>query len=207
MIRAAGVSEEIQPFHIPEGKKTSFGIPSSGYCVICTGASHSGRCWEEEKFSTLANKLHEYGITYIVLVSGPEEFERAERIRKKCKNPEMITNLCGKTSFLQLFDVIRHAGFMVSNETGPAHVAAAFGVKTFIICGGGDYGSFVPYRPEMEGKTVFSIFRKDQHCFRCGWQNPQCRNEKIFPCISDISVEQVFTKICEGLNITEKSSK
>ena len=105
-----------------------------------------------------------------------------------------------------MFSIVRKASFLISNETGTAHAGVLVGTRTFIICGKGHYGMFVPYGPEKEGSLVFSIFSPDP-CANCNWLNEDCRKRGTYKCISDISVEQVFTKICEGLNITEKSSK
>ena len=198
LLRASGVSGEIPVFDFSCWNKTNSLIPHEKYYVLCAGANDPKRCWEEEKFVRLLDYLQDCFNLPVVSVGSPDEYEKCERIRKNCKNPEKIINLCGKTSLQQLFGIIQYADFMVSNETGPAHISSTLGIKTFIICGGGDYGSFVPYRRGVEGIWVWSIFRKEQQCFRCGWQNPQCRKNNTYRCIAEISVDDVAATICEN---------
>ena len=153
------------------------------------------RCWEEEKFAELINLLISTTGKMAVLVGMKSEYAKNERIKSICKHHSKIINLAGKTSIMELFSVIQKAEFLVSNETGTAHIGGILGILTFIICGGGDYGSFVPYPPDIEGKTVFSIFPANHECFRCGWSNPNCIQKEIYPCIKAISVNRVFTSI------------
>ena len=170
------------------------------YIVVCPGANHSDRQWETEKFIQLINKLQKQFDCSIVLVGTRKERVICEKIYESCLKKNSIIDLSGKTSIRQLFGIISQAKLLISNETGTAHIGGVLGIKTFIIAGGGDYGDFVPYPKEIEGKTVFSIFRNDHHCFRCLWTNPDCcKDGKTAPCISDITVDMVFEKITMNL--------
>lgn len=170
-------------------------IEDKSFFAVCATASDSLRCWEEEKFAELINLLISTTGKIAVLVGMKSEYAKNERIKSICKHHSKIINLAGKTSIMELFSVIQKAEFLVSNETGTAHIGGILGILTFIICGGGDYGSFVPYPPDIEGKTVFSIFPANHDCFRCGWSNPDCTKEETYPCIKAISVNRVFTSI------------
>lgn len=172
-----------------------FPMTVKNYIVVCAGASTLQRCWEEEKFIDLIDRLIVMTEKTVVLVGMKSEYKKNEKIRTSCKHHSKIINLAGKTSIMELFSVVQKAEFLVSNETGTAHIGGTLGILTFIICGGGDYGSFVPYPPDIEGKTVFSIFPANHDCFRCGWSNPDCTKEETYPCIKAISVNRVFTSI------------
>lgn len=200
LVRTIGIEGSVTNFDLSKWKEDLPAVTEEKYCVICTGASDPKRCWEEEKFSSLIDLIWKHYGLKILLVSTEEEYSRAERIRYNCSDPDHVVNMCGKTSILQLVKIISKAEFVVSNETGPSHIAGCSGTKVFIISGGGDYGSFVPYPPETEGKKVFSIFRKDQHCFRCGWQDLHCCKKATYPCIADIPVEEVYAKICQVMD-------
>lgn len=179
------------------------GFSGQDAIVICPGASRSDRCWEIEKFIQLIDKLQKRFDNPIVLVGTRKEKDICKKIYEGCLKKNSIIDLSGKTSIRQLFGVISQAKFLISNETGTAHIGGVLGTKTFIISGGGDYGDFVPYPKEKEGKTVFSIFRKDHHCFRCMWSNADCyKDGKAAPCISEITVDMVLRKIMTNSNIT-----
>ena len=163
-------------------------LPGS-YILFCTEAGDPRRRWENEKFALLADLLIEKFNTNIVL-AGKDPASSSMLIRRS-KYPERIIDLCGKTSLSQLITLVLNSNFAVSNETGTAHIAALSGKKTFIICGYGDAGSFVPYPHSMEGKTVFSIF-SDRKCSPCRWKNSECNRKKVFPCVSEITLQKVF---------------
>ena len=176
------------------------------YIVICAGASTLQRCWEEEKFIDLIDRLIVMTEKTVVLVGMKSEYKKNEKIRTSCKHHSKIINLAGKTSVMELFSVVQKGSFLISNDTGTAHVAGVVGTLSFVICGGQDYGAFFPYPSEVEGKRIFSIFCKDQRCFQCRFTNSKCNMRTPYPCISAISVEQVFSTISEVLKIPEQKA-
>ena len=182
-----------------------FLLNTKDYIAICTGASDTHRCWEEEKFAELINLLVSTTGKTVVLVGMKSEYAKNERIKSICKHHSKIINLAGKTSVMELFSVIQNGSFLVSNDTGTAHVAGVVGTLSFVICGGQDYGAFFPYPSEIEGKRIFSIFSKDQRCFQCRSTNSECNMRTPYPCISAISVEQVFSIILEVMNYHDAS--
>ena len=183
-----------------------FPLDTKDYIVICTGASDTKRCWEEEKFAELINLLISTTGKMAVLVGMKSEYAKNERIKSICKHHSKIINLAGKTSIMELFSVIKNGIFLVSNDTGTAHVAGVVKTLSFVICGGQDYGAYFPYPSEVEGKRIFSIFCKDQRCFQCRCTNSECNMRTPYPCISAISVEQVFSTISEVLKISEQKA-
>ena len=164
---------------------------NGAYIAVCAEASEPKKSWEPEKFAELLGRLSDAG-RKVVLIGT--DYERGEKLLSGCSHD--ILNLCGKTTIFQLFTVIRDAELLISNDTGSAHVGAAVGTRTVIICGKGDFGIFVPYDPEQEGKQVFSVF-SDLDCSGCHWRNPKedCRKASVWRCISEISVEKVWEKV------------
>ena len=58
---------------------------------------------------------------------------------------EQFFNLTGNTSLVSLPALIKRAEWVISNDSGPMHLAAALGVKTFAIFGPTDPRQFGPY--------------------------------------------------------------
>ena len=196
VLSAMGISEPQRKVDFFRFCRPMPGMPPAGsYFVICSGASDPVRCWEKEKFVELIDRLRDHLGLRVVLVGAGRELESCEEIRNKCGNPEEILELAGKTSILQLFTVIRDAAFLISNETGSCHVGAALGVQTFIICGRGEFGAFVPYPEGVEGVTVHSIFSGGRTCGPCYWGDEECRKQQVYPCISDITADEVFRRV------------
>jgi ADP-heptose:LPS heptosyltransferase len=58
---------------------------------------------------------------------------------------DQFLNLTGNTSLLSLPALIARAGWVISNDSGPMHLAAALGVRTLGIFGPTDPRLFGPY--------------------------------------------------------------
>lgn len=170
--------------------------PGDNYIVVCPDASDQHRCWEIEKFALLIDQLYQKFLCRIVLTGSTPYY--GENLKKQCIHKNAVLNLCGKTTVFQLFTIVKKAHFLVSNETGTAHIGGVTETRTFIICGKGHYGIFVPYPPEKEGKTVFSIFSNGK-CSHCNWLASciDMRSNDPYQCIADITVDEVYTKICQ----------
>ena len=57
--------------------------------------------------------------------------------------PEQFLNLTGNTSLLSLPALLKRADWVISNDSGPMHLAAAMGVRTM--------GIFGPTDPRVSG--------------------------------------------------------
>ncbi|MSU24840.1 MAG: lipopolysaccharide heptosyltransferase family protein [Opitutus sp.] len=69
--------------------------------------------------------------------------------------PAQFFNLTGNTSLVSLPALIKRADWIISNDSGPMHLAAALGVKTLGIFGPTDPREFGPY--PLNGPTNFVI--------------------------------------------------
>jgi ADP-heptose:LPS heptosyltransferase len=68
---------------------------------------------------------------------------------------EQFLNLTGNTSLVSLPALIKRADWVISNDSGPMHLAAALGVKVLGIFGPTDPRLFGPY--PLGGPTNFVI--------------------------------------------------
>jgi ADP-heptose:LPS heptosyltransferase len=106
---------------------SGFRLPEK-FAVLAPGAAphRPAKRWPEEKFAALAAQLR----MPVVVLGGAAEAGLAVTIRKVV--PGAI-DLTGKTSLAQLAAVIRRASLAVGNDTGPMHIAAAFGVPSVVL--------------------------------------------------------------------------
>lgn len=101
------------------------GVDAARYAVLIPGSAQASKCWPAEHFAALAERLAtDHGLA-VVATGSPGEAAVTERIRELADCP--ITNLAGRTSLPELVEVLRFAQIVVSNDTGPGHVAAALG--------------------------------------------------------------------------------
>ncbi|MDQ5903940.1 MAG: heptosyltransferase, partial [Pseudomonadota bacterium] len=107
--------------------------------VFCPGAEYGpAKRWPTRHFATLAKELAARGYT-IWSLGSPKDASVGDEIA--AQGPAL--NLCGKTSLEQAIDLIAAADFVVCNDSGLMHVAAAVGRPLTALYGSSSPG-FTP---------------------------------------------------------------
>lgn len=103
-----------------------------GYAVINPGAGWGSKVWPAERYAQVARHLGQTGIHSVVVWAGEQEKQWAEEIVAASGGH---STLAPKTSLLELACLIKSAKFFVGSDTGPLHMAAAFGVPCVALYG------------------------------------------------------------------------
>jgi heptosyltransferase-2 len=119
----------------------------------------SAKRWYPERFADTARQLAEAWSARIVIFGGPGEIDIAGDIEQRLDGE--CLNLAGKTSLRQLMALIKRCNYLVTNDSGPMHIAAAFGVPLTAIFGPTDDSGTSP----STDRAV--IVRKDVDCAPC----------------------------------------
>ena len=93
------------------------------------GSSLEGRRWPVQSFANLADMLIEDLNARIIIFGVESENEVAEEIKNLAKNKDRISNLAGKTNLSELSRLLEKCKYLVTNDTGTMHLAAALGTK------------------------------------------------------------------------------
>ncbi|MCX5837846.1 MAG: glycosyltransferase family 9 protein [Deltaproteobacteria bacterium] len=142
------------------------------------------KLWEEGKFAGLCDRLRvELGVG-IVLTGG--EPAPLERICRKMRTKAV--NLGGRTTLRELACVYREAALLVTTDSGPMHLAAAVGTPVVALFGPTDPARTGPCGP---GHRIIRKGLSCSPCFRKRCETPRC--------MTDVSVEEVFTAVKEML--------
>lgn len=150
--------------------------PLSGhYAIIAPGARWKTKIWPAEKFGKLASLLPLESI----IVGSKNDKDIADEIVSLSGG--RAVSLAGKTNLGELIAIISKANFIVSNDSGPMHIAAALNVPVFAVFGPTD-----PFRTGPYGKGHTTI-REDIPCSPCFRKS--CDDMK---CMKDLSVEKVY---------------
>lgn len=152
------------------------------YAVITPGARWKTKRWHPECFGELAARLK---LKSIVIGSG-SDVEIAEQVVRNSKGKAI--SLAGRTSLKEMIDIINKAKFIVTNDSGPMHIAAALNIPVFAI-----FGPTNPMRTGPYGRTHTVIHAKTA-CAPC--YKKKCRYIK---CMDSVSVEDVYNAIRERL--------
>jgi heptosyltransferase-2 len=123
----------------------SEGVPAGRpYLVLNPGAAYgSAKRWSEDRFAEAADILAaEFGFD-VAIVGSEVERSLAEQIQNRLQKRGAVLN--GKTSLETLIGVIAESSLVLTNDSGPMHIAAALGVPTIAIFGSTDHIVTGPY--------------------------------------------------------------
>lgn len=179
-------------------------VPSQNdYFVIFPGASWTGKQWPLEKFAELASRLHAKVGWTVVLCGGPNDVALCQLLGDKLSVP--FVNSVGKTSLPELAGLISNARLLISNDTSAVHIAAAMTIPAVCILGGGHYGRFLPYTPELPGIKPL-VADHQMPCFNCNWVCSQVNDiTRPVPCIDKVSVQSVLALALSVIKESQKS--
>jgi len=112
--------------------------------VLNPGAAYgSAKRWGEDRFAEAGDALaSELGID-VAIIGSEKERSIAERIQGLMRSRVAVLN--GKTSLETLIGVISEASLVLTNDSGPMHIAAALGVPTVAVFGPTDDVATGPY--------------------------------------------------------------
>jgi ADP-heptose:LPS heptosyltransferase len=183
-------------------KKSSFLSPTESYFVIFPGASWVGKQWPFERFLEIS-KLLQSQTGWLCVFAGSDLDEKKFRDSIGRVTAIRYLNLQGKTSLIDLVSLISDSRLLLTNDTSASHIGNATGIPTFTMLGGGHFGRFLPWdlgRPSDDAIENSVAMSHEMPCFNCNWE---CiygvPPGEAMPCLSTISVEVVWTAICDHL--------
>jgi heptosyltransferase II len=130
------------------------------WVAINPGATYgSAKRWFPERFAAVADELAEEFSVRILLIGGPDEREIAGEVAANMRTQPL--NLGGKTSVRELMALLSQCCLLVTNDSGPMHVAAAFAVPIVTVFGSTDHTTTSPLARSCR------IVRKPTACAPC----------------------------------------
>lgn len=170
------------------------------YIVINPNASdlRIERRWPKGQFKGLITKIREIEPDKtIVLIGSPSEESYVSEVIEGIIDSRVV-NMAGKTSLGGLIELIRNAELVITNDTGPMHVAASLRKKTIALFG--------PCSPQQYAisEHIYPIY-KDLYCSPCVHEFivPPCKGNN--QCMKVISVEEVL-KTLDKVRSGEKNT-
>ncbi len=147
--------------------------------------------WPVEKFIAAAREIqHRTNCTWLVFGS-PADTAVASRIESAISSPPAaIWNLAGKTSLRELMALLKLCRVLLTNDSGPMHVAAALGTPVVV-----PFGSTSPELtgPGLPGDPRHRVLQSDAQCSPCFLR--ECPID--FRCLNGVSVERVVEAVLQ----------
>lgn len=158
------------------------------------------RLWPSEYFSALLSMLPP-GHDFIVVVCGSKaEWGNAESVRLGVKgSPYPVFNIAGALSFAAYCQVLRQLSVLVTNDSGPMHVARAFEVPTVSLWGPTHPANYGP-----PGRNHLRLYRPI-YCSPCTHATdvPPCGGDN--QCLKRLGPGRVLRTVCALLKIDAPS--
>jgi len=144
--------------------------------VLNPGGNWNLKRWPAANFAKLGDKLADLFGAQIIITGAEKDVELGNAIAGMMKHRPAVT--CGKTTLRQLAAVMRRADLVISNDSGPMHIAVSQGVKTIALFGPTDPKATGPYgggkyvviqkppgKPECE-ITCYNLRCEDNSCMK-----------------------------------------
>ena len=200
---ALGANPEPLPpqlFVIPDEldtTKTKFGLNKVGGPLfgLNPGAEYGpAKRWPVEKFIAAALDIQQRTKCTWVLFGGKNDIPLAGQVSAALRAARLMPyDLSGKTSLRELMALLRICRVLLTNDTGPAHVAAALG--TAVVA---PFGSTSPELtgPGLPGDPRHWLLKSEVPCSPCFLR--ECPID--FRCMNGISVERVVDAALASAN-------
>jgi len=131
---------EVPRARLDPGPGASRYAPDAPYAVIHPLAATPEKTWPAERFRELARHLGQSLKLETVFIGGPGEDLSAFEPRRTIAGAPLS----------EILKLMRGAAFFAGNDSGPAHVAAAFGVPQIVFFGKSDAEVWAPWRTPAE---------------------------------------------------------
>jgi heptosyltransferase-2 len=198
LVAALGASPDPLPptlFVAPEeieAAKRKFGLDNITQPIfgLNPGAEYGpAKRWPVEKFITAAREIQQRTNCVWLIFGGSNDGVITNKIELAIGNwPSAIVNLAGKTSLRELMALLKLCRMLLTNDSGPMHVAAALGTPVVV-----PFGSTSPELtgPGLPGDARHRLLKSDAPCAPCFLR--ECPID--FRCLNGISVERVVEAV------------
>ncbi|MBI4547338.1 MAG: glycosyltransferase family 9 protein [Ignavibacteriae bacterium] len=170
-------------------------IHLNGNSIICVnvnaGETFLERRWLPEQFAELVDRLSAEKDREFFFIGSGEECEYVQNVIELTSVRKRCYNLAGVLSIPELAALFKHCDMIISNDSGPVHLAAALGTPMLAL-----YGPETPQFYGPIGDNVSIIYKRvscspcmnlyDAKTFRCPYSAL---------CMREISVAEVEEKV------------
>jgi len=143
-------------------EQNGFGKGDS-FVAIHPGASCPSKRWPGERFARVADEIAKRFHTRVVIVAGANNRDCGLRMSDAMEHDAL--DLSGDLGVGELMALLERARLLISNDSGPVHIAVALGIPVVAIFGRNQPGlSFKRWGPVGDNDVVLY---KDVGCLEC----------------------------------------
>jgi lipopolysaccharide heptosyltransferase II len=169
-----------------------FGVtPGMSWVAMNVSARWPTKRWPAASFAEVGDRLRQEGYGAVVMIGGPNERVEVAAVSGMMKTPAI--DLAGATTVGVLPALLSRASLLITNDSGPMHVAAAIGTPVVALFGP---TSAIRTGPYGLGHRVLTTELSCRPCL-----SRTCQNQVQLECLTRITPEQVFAVVRDQLTV------
>jgi heptosyltransferase II len=158
---------------------------------IIPGAQEKTRIWDSGRFASVADSLIGHAAASVLILGGPGDTGLSSSIKSQMKN--IPIDMTGAFSLREFIAILNSCDLVISNDTGPMHIANLLGVEVITFFGAGDVIETGPIGEKAH------IIHRGLPCSPC--LKSECP-EGNYKCLDLITAEEVVET---ALNVLKRS--
>lgn len=160
-------------------------MPGTSWVAMNVSARWPTKRWPAASFAEVADQLRQEGYGAVVMIGGPDE--RAEVAAVSGMMKTSAIDLAGATTVGLLPALLSKASLLITNDSGPMHIAAAIGTPVVALFGP---TSAVRTGPYGVGHDVLTGKVPCSPCY-----SRTCHNTLPLECLRSVSPQQVLSAV------------
>ncbi len=198
LLNCGQITESLYPLAVEPDNAffNGLNLRDTKYLVVNPNASdlRIERRWQKENFIQLIASIRtRFPQLSVVLIGAPAESQHVADISAAFAADTKVVDVAGKTQLDDLLCLLHHAELLITNDTGPMHLAFALKTTTLALFG--------PCSPAQYGThaNCFTVYN-NVYCSPCvhEFDIPPCKGNN--QCMQTISVAQVYALLSAALN-------
>jgi heptosyltransferase-2 len=167
----------------------SMGLGGQRFIVgICPGASYgAAKRWLPDRYAHLADRLIDALGADVLIFGSRAERPLAEAVAQAMEHTPVL--VAGKTALREFMALLTKCHLVITNDSGPMHLASALGVPLLAIFGSTNERATGPVGPRAR------VIKHPVECSPCGLR--QCPID--FRCMTGVSVDEVYQAALESV--------
>jgi lipopolysaccharide heptosyltransferase II len=193
-----GIEYRVPRLDLPEISKNSasvnenlraFNVTGNDICIgVIPGARWKSKKWPASFFSEIINSIcAKSKHSRFILIGAPSDSAAAQEILTKT-SPGKVFDMTGKTGTAELVELLRKCSAIITNDSGPMHIAAALNIPVLAF-----FGPTIPEKTGPFGKNHV-ILTSNTDCIGC--LKRYCP-DKTYKCHNGIHPADAVNKLLE----------
>jgi predicted lipopolysaccharide heptosyltransferase III len=160
---------------------------AGSFAIVHPAAAFESKQWQPDRFARAVEYIYDrYRLPSAVAVA-PDEVRVADMVMKGIRTPATVFS---DLDLAQLMALIERSAIFLGNDSGPAHIAAAFGKPVAVIFGSSNAKVWHPW-----SQAPYRLLRQEMPCAPCPGYT--CSEFPEPECIKRVSVDEVIAALDE----------